>query len=1003
MADKQQAYSDNKFKHINLLSLTHHYMKLKAILLFLVFSLIFVSKGKTQYVDFGQDPAYLRWKQIKTENFQLIYPDFFEENAQKMANIYTTLYKHANTLGHRAEKISMVIHPDGGISNGSVAWAPKRSDLYATPPQEPSDTWLEHLCVHEFRHVVQISTVNQGFTKILYYLFGEQISIAVLGVYVPMWFMEGDAVCFESSVGHLGRGRSPEFLNEMKAQVVDKKIYSYYKAVLGSYKDFVPNQYSMGYYMVAQSRNNYGTQIWADAIKRVGHRPWGITPFARSLKISMQGKRDTLWSDTLFRSLFVNPDSVKKANTYGDAKRTLYHDNFSELKEIWKKELTEVTPSFDTVETKNRFYTNYYYPTPSADGKLIAYKKGLQETGAFVALCDGKEKLLTRTGILYDYSFTLHQNAIWWSEYRPSPRWAHGGKMEITKYDWATNKYKRYKSQHNRFSPFSTDNGIGFVEVNNKNEASIIVMDSQMNKEIFKLQAQKSELFIHPRYENGKIVTTVQSEKGIRIESIDIQTGEQTRLSDNMWYELDNPNLSDNRLLYRASFNGNNSFYTKDLSTGNSQNIITSKYGVNFPTYNSTRDTLFFSFYTADGYKPGKLSTSEFLTRPIEVVNYPLADSLRAQEKWTLPLTNDSLYHSKKYNKTAHLINIHSWGPLYIDAPNQDINIGLTVNSQNKLSTLSFTTGYVNSPDYEGGAFVFNGTYSGWWPIFEVNLESGKYNYWNYYLHKKDQTIDTLLLNIETIHTKFNGLIRFPFNFSSKNFSTQLQPYVKYELVSNHHQKVENAYNMSGEEQNYSFNVKRRYYQLIQYGLSFNNQSRMTSQEINPRWGQLLQFGYAHSVTKSLDLGTLWWGAGSFYLPGFFRNHSFSAYLGHQEMSDKFCYYDNEILSPRGIKLYGHNISSARFSYKSPLAFPDWNISSIFYIKGIDGGVFFDYGNEKNLWTESRNLYSYGMELTADTHLFRLPFPINVGVRTGYETLHRKMFADLLLSIGLSI
>lgn len=116
--------------------------------------------------------------------------------------------------------------------------APKKSELYTAPPQDVSDAWLEHLCIHEFRHVVQYDKVNQGFTKALYYIFGEQITMAVIGVYVPMWFLEGDATVFETSVGKSGRGRSPEFLNEMKAQITEKGIYTYYKAVLGSYKDF---------------------------------------------------------------------------------------------------------------------------------------------------------------------------------------------------------------------------------------------------------------------------------------------------------------------------------------------------------------------------------------------------------------------------------------------------------------------------------------------------------------------------------------------------------------------------------------------------------------------------------------------------------------------------------------------------------------------------------------------------------------------------------------------
>lgn len=51
-------------------------------LLFII--LLFLSLvTRAQFVNFGQDRACLRWKQIKTEDFQIIYPDFFEDNAQK--------------------------------------------------------------------------------------------------------------------------------------------------------------------------------------------------------------------------------------------------------------------------------------------------------------------------------------------------------------------------------------------------------------------------------------------------------------------------------------------------------------------------------------------------------------------------------------------------------------------------------------------------------------------------------------------------------------------------------------------------------------------------------------------------------------------------------------------------------------------------------------------------------------------------------------------------------
>lgn len=70
-----------------------------------LFFLLSVLYSQAQFINFGQDRSSLRWKQIKTNDFQIIYPDFFEENAQKAANIYTRLYRHANTLQLRPKKI----------------------------------------------------------------------------------------------------------------------------------------------------------------------------------------------------------------------------------------------------------------------------------------------------------------------------------------------------------------------------------------------------------------------------------------------------------------------------------------------------------------------------------------------------------------------------------------------------------------------------------------------------------------------------------------------------------------------------------------------------------------------------------------------------------------------------------------------------------------------------------------------------------------------------------
>src|SRR5690606_20999145 len=134
----------------------------KLILLTLLFTL--VVQLSAQYFQTGQDPASIRWRQLNTRNFQLIYPDYFENQAQKLAWTLETVYPYGSfSLKHNPGKMPVVLHTQTIKSNGLVAWAPRRAEFYTTPHQGiyPQD-WLEQLALHEFRHVVQINKVNSN-------------------------------------------------------------------------------------------------------------------------------------------------------------------------------------------------------------------------------------------------------------------------------------------------------------------------------------------------------------------------------------------------------------------------------------------------------------------------------------------------------------------------------------------------------------------------------------------------------------------------------------------------------------------------------------------------------------------------------------------------------------------------------------------------------------------------------------------------------------------------
>ena len=126
----------------------------------------------THYYSTGQDPSSTKWMQINTDNFQIIFPMDFGKESQKLANKLEIVYNYASvTLKYKPRKISVILHNQSVKSNASVTWAPKRMDFYTCPPQDsyPQD-WLEQLAVHEFRHVVQIGKINQGLSRILYFI-----------------------------------------------------------------------------------------------------------------------------------------------------------------------------------------------------------------------------------------------------------------------------------------------------------------------------------------------------------------------------------------------------------------------------------------------------------------------------------------------------------------------------------------------------------------------------------------------------------------------------------------------------------------------------------------------------------------------------------------------------------------------------------------------------------------------------------------------------------------
>ena len=190
--------------------------------LFLLFICLSASISiRAQFMDYGSDPARFKWNIVRLPHYNLVYPQGTDSMAYHYALYLENAYPHIQkTIGKPIKaRFPVILHPANMQSNGMVSWAPRRMELITTPSSDLGvQRWDKHLVLHESRHVFQTGKVMSGIFKPFYYLIGEQAA-GVAAFFLPVWFLEGDAVGTETALSNGGRGRLPEFNMAYRAQM----------------------------------------------------------------------------------------------------------------------------------------------------------------------------------------------------------------------------------------------------------------------------------------------------------------------------------------------------------------------------------------------------------------------------------------------------------------------------------------------------------------------------------------------------------------------------------------------------------------------------------------------------------------------------------------------------------------------------------------------------------------------------------------------------------------
>ncbi|MDT8392896.1 MAG: hypothetical protein RQ761_03570 [Bacteroidales bacterium] len=937
-------------------------------ILFMVLAFAMIShEAEAQYYSTGQEPFSVRWRQIKTESVRLIYPDYYEQQARWLASYIDTVSVYASrTLSYKPKRVSLIMHTQSAISNAVVAWAPKRMEFYTTPPQDMyAQPWLEQLGLHEYRHVVQIEKLKQGPTKVISWLFGEQGTAAILGLYVPPWFLEGDAVATETALSQSGRGRVPQFEMRLRAQVLEKDLYAYDKAVLGSYRDFIPDQYVLGYHLIAEGRRLYGDSLWEHVLNRVARRPYMITPFQKGIK-DISGKR----------------------------KIPFYRECMQNLSIRWQmQEKTSRVNLTGFVEDSRKHYTNYRFPTFRDDGSILAMRNGIDDIARIVSISDdGTEKIVFTPGLIKDETLSYASGILCWAESRPHPRWANKSYTVIQLLDVESRKVRTIHHRKRYLAPSLSKDAtkIVAVDADNFDQYSLVVLDTKSGGLLRKIPAPDNHYPLTPVWlDEDALLVIFVSERGKSLQRVDIQSGEAEILIPWTFAEISQPLYHQPYVYFVGSWTGISNIYRLRIrdsgANGESDDIhmITeSRFGATDPYISADGKTLLYSDYRAMGFR-----ILEY-TDPQAVPTHPLMDQsiglqrvLQEQEKIVPPGSSiaPSQNPSRKYSKIGNLFNFHSWAPLDINAGNYTINPGVSVMSQNLLSSSFLSAGYNYNVNEQLGKMYATYTYAGWYPMIDISAD---YGLRRDYAYLPDYT------TVKWNEANLRGGLRLPLNLSRGKYFSGTQAYVYANQVIRRIVSPDT--------------IRFRKPDIFSswYGLRYYRQIKSTSRDIIPRWGQSIGLYYRHTPFETTKNSAIAAVTLNLYFPGIIRHQGLHIYAGYQQRQTGYYKFSDLVAYPRGVSGRQHReLYSLRTTYAFPIACPDWSIGPIIYLKRLRGNLFYDYAIGRNVHSDSY-YSSLGAELFAETHLLRFYAPIEFGVRTTYQPWQQRLDWQFLVSVG---
>lgn len=891
--------------------------------------------GFTNAQQFGGNPPSVKWRQINTDTARIIYPAGLDSQASRAASVVHYLAASKPfSLGNKLKKIDIVLQNQTTIPNGYVQLGPFRSEFYLTPDfnnfNQGSIPWGDQLALHEYRHVQQFNNFNNGLSRVMKTLFGEEGFALAINASVPDWFYEGDAVYQETALTPQGRGRLPQFLNAFPALWQAGKKYSWMKLRNGSLKDYVPNHYNLGYLLVNYGREKYGADFWE--------------------KVT----RDA----SAFKGLFY-PFQKAISRHAGISYRTFREQAFAANRE--KNSSPAAGSTEPVIPVSKNYVTHYQFPYQTQEGTLLYLKSGFRHRPAFMLRDNNGEKRLRFRDISIDDQFSYRNGKIVYAAYEADPRWGWRDYSVIKLVDVATGQQQTLTRHTKYFTPDISDDGslVAAVQSDESGKSELHIIDAGSGEIKQRIHSQDILLFTDPKFIDAQnLVTAVRLGDGrMALARAEIATGNTYRLTPPSFNVLGYPAVNGDFVYFNASYEGNDDVFAFRQRDQKIFRVSRGPLGNYSP--NAAQGKLTWSSFTAEGYQLQQVQEdpaqwTEISTAVVEKLSdkYPVSLSGQTEQNLLYKLPR-RVFTGTDYKKGTRLLNFHSWRPYY-----EDPLFTFSLYGENVLNTLQTEIYYLYNQNEKTNAVGFSGVYGALFPYLNFGSE---------FTFNREAVTGNKIRRWNQLDSRVG--LSIPLQWVSG------QTFKNFNIGSNY--VLRNEFNGGF----FLDSMGNTSFSYLQHFITWSQQVQQATQHIYPRLAYALSVSHRHAITRYE--GNQFIGSASFYLPGLASVHNLVLSASFQERDTLGqVSFGNRFAYSRGYTgRYFSRMWRVSGNYHFPIIYPDWGMASILYLQRIRANLFYDFtkvfSRDKKTTRDQRSL---GGEIFIDTKWWN-QYPLTFGFR----------------------